>query len=186
MSIVDQVSRRRGCRTDRHKVTVARSRSIGGPRIARAALHMVAEPGDLVVVAGKGHETTQTIGGGIARPFDDRAVARELLADMHDDRFIDRHGTAHPRTDASHDRRPHRGCGGSTLISLFGTRYLIVFFRTVAVRVSRSSAGRITGPSTTWSKQGTPDHGRDRHRGRRVLSVGSSPTCATSRSPTRR
>jgi hypothetical protein len=36
----------------------------------------------VVVIAGKGHETTQTIGD-TAYPFDDRAVARELLADMN-------------------------------------------------------------------------------------------------------
>jgi len=41
------------------------------------ALHH-AGPGDVVLIAGKGHETYQEIGG--ARlPFDDRAVARELL-----------------------------------------------------------------------------------------------------------
>lgn len=41
------------------------------------AFEMAAE-GDVVVIAGKGHETTQTIGTTVL-PFDDRAVARELL-----------------------------------------------------------------------------------------------------------
>ena len=38
-----------------------------------------ARPGDVVVIAGKGHETTQTIGETV-RPFDDREVARAALA----------------------------------------------------------------------------------------------------------
>ena len=38
-----------------------------------------AAPGDVVVIAGKGHEQGQEAGG-VTRPFDDRAVARELLA----------------------------------------------------------------------------------------------------------
>ncbi len=41
------------------------------------ALH-AARRGDVVIIAGKGHETTQTIGA-TAHPFDDRVVARELL-----------------------------------------------------------------------------------------------------------
>jgi UDP-N-acetylmuramoyl-L-alanyl-D-glutamate--2,6-diaminopimelate ligase len=44
--------------------------------IARALAEAAA--GDVVVIAGKGHETTQTVAGE-KRPFDDRAVARELL-----------------------------------------------------------------------------------------------------------
>jgi UDP-N-acetylmuramoyl-L-alanyl-D-glutamate--2,6-diaminopimelate ligase len=38
-------------------------------------------PGGVVVIAGKGHETTQTVGDTIL-PFDDRVVAREALAHL--------------------------------------------------------------------------------------------------------
>jgi UDP-N-acetylmuramyl-tripeptide synthetase len=37
-----------------------------------------ARPGDIVLIAGKGHETTQTIGSRV-HSFDDRAIAREVL-----------------------------------------------------------------------------------------------------------
>jgi len=47
-------------------------------RQAFSAAFQMARPGDVVVIAGKGHETTQTIGSTVV-PFDDRAVARELL-----------------------------------------------------------------------------------------------------------
>jgi UDP-N-acetylmuramoyl-L-alanyl-D-glutamate--2,6-diaminopimelate ligase len=47
-------------------------------REAIAAALAAARTGDIVLVAGKGHETTQTIGDQVL-PFDDRAVARELL-----------------------------------------------------------------------------------------------------------
>jgi UDP-N-acetylmuramoyl-L-alanyl-D-glutamate--2,6-diaminopimelate ligase len=39
----------------------------------------LAGPDDLLLIAGKGHETGQTIGG-VTHPFDDAAVARELAA----------------------------------------------------------------------------------------------------------
>jgi UDP-N-acetylmuramyl-tripeptide synthetase len=46
--------------------------------IFRAILH--AKPGDVVLLAGKGHETYQILAGG-KMDFDDRAVAREALAE---------------------------------------------------------------------------------------------------------
>jgi len=48
----------------------------------RTAIHRaisLAEPGDVVVIAGKGHEQGQEIAG-VVEPFDDRDVAREALA----------------------------------------------------------------------------------------------------------
>jgi UDP-N-acetylmuramoyl-L-alanyl-D-glutamate--2,6-diaminopimelate ligase len=46
----------------------------------KLALCTLAQPGDLIVIAGKGHETGQTAAGRTL-PFDDRQVAREALAE---------------------------------------------------------------------------------------------------------
>ena len=48
-------------------------------RAAIAAALEGAAAGDVVLVAGKGHETTQVVGD-LTLPFDDREVARELLS----------------------------------------------------------------------------------------------------------
>jgi UDP-N-acetylmuramoyl-L-alanyl-D-glutamate--2,6-diaminopimelate ligase len=51
---------------------------IGDRRAAIAEAIRRAEPGDVVVIAGKGHETGQEVAG-VVLPFDDRQVAREEL-----------------------------------------------------------------------------------------------------------
>jgi len=48
-------------------------------REALAEAFALARAGDVVLVAGKGHETSQIVGGR-ELPFDDRLVAKELLA----------------------------------------------------------------------------------------------------------
>jgi UDP-N-acetylmuramoyl-L-alanyl-D-glutamate--2,6-diaminopimelate ligase len=45
----------------------------------RAGLDALVSPGDLLVIAGKGHESGQTIAG-VTHPFDDAEVARALIA----------------------------------------------------------------------------------------------------------
>lgn len=61
---------------DRARATVQLDR-----RVAIASALDRAAEGDVVLIAGKGHETTQTIGTTV-HPFDDRAVVREVLAEQ--------------------------------------------------------------------------------------------------------
>ncbi len=56
----------------------AEVREIGDRRAAIAAAIAAAREGDVVLVAGKGHETGQEVAG-VVHPFDDREVVRELL-----------------------------------------------------------------------------------------------------------
>ena len=63
-----------GIKEGRHLVIADRRDAI------RAAIQD-AKKGDTVLIAGKGHETYQTIGG-TSYPFDDRVVARELLNEL--------------------------------------------------------------------------------------------------------
>ncbi len=53
---------------------------IGDRRYAIAVALSLARPGDCVVIAGKGHECWQKIGGTVC-PFDDRQVVRECLGE---------------------------------------------------------------------------------------------------------
>jgi UDP-N-acetylmuramoyl-L-alanyl-D-glutamate--2,6-diaminopimelate ligase len=55
----------------------AGGRAIGGREAAIAAAMTGLGPGDVLAVAGKGHEQGQTIGG-VVLPFDDVAVVRRL------------------------------------------------------------------------------------------------------------
>ena len=64
-------------------------RDAQGALLARAAhadeallrVDRVYQPGDVIVLAGKGHETYQDIGGQ-KLPFDEKVVVRELLREM--------------------------------------------------------------------------------------------------------
>jgi UDP-N-acetylmuramoyl-L-alanyl-D-glutamate--2,6-diaminopimelate ligase len=64
-----------GMKGSDYRVEVDRRRAI---RLALAE----AKEGDTVLIAGKGHETYQTIGTTV-HPFDDRAVAKELLHELN-------------------------------------------------------------------------------------------------------
>jgi UDP-N-acetylmuramoyl-L-alanyl-D-glutamate--2,6-diaminopimelate ligase len=51
---------------------------IGNRREAIKTACALAQPGDIILVAGKGHETYQEIKG-VKYPFDDKRILKELL-----------------------------------------------------------------------------------------------------------
>nr|WP_308220391.1 UDP-N-acetylmuramoyl-L-alanyl-D-glutamate--2,6-diaminopimelate ligase [Pimelobacter simplex] len=59
----------------------AEVREIGDRRTAIGEALALAGDGDVVLVAGKGHETGQEVAG-VVHPFDDREVVREVLAEL--------------------------------------------------------------------------------------------------------
>lgn len=59
----------------------AQVREVGDRRAAIAEAIGTASAGDIVLIAGKGHETGQTVGER-THPFDDREVAREVLGEL--------------------------------------------------------------------------------------------------------
>ncbi len=75
VAIIDEiVAGMRGVWPDAERYAIIPDR-----RVAIGAALDWAQPGDLIVIAGKGHETYQIIGREVL-PFDDRAVARQILA----------------------------------------------------------------------------------------------------------
>ena len=74
--IIEEIQR--GITPDTRRDNEQRQLAIVDRREAIAKAIEVARPGDLVLIAGKGHEKYQVIGDRVA-PFDDVAVAREAL-----------------------------------------------------------------------------------------------------------
>ncbi|MDQ6641369.1 MAG: UDP-N-acetylmuramoyl-L-alanyl-D-glutamate--2,6-diaminopimelate ligase [Actinomycetota bacterium] len=68
-----------GIGVDADSGATAEVHEVDGRRAAIALAVGMARSGDTVLVAGKGHETGQEIGG-VVHPFDDRDVVRELIA----------------------------------------------------------------------------------------------------------
>src|SRR5262249_13592247 len=76
MRIIDEILR--GITADTRRDTAQRMLTYVDRRDAIGKAIELARPGDVVLIAGKGHEKYQMIGGEV-RPFDDVAVARDAL-----------------------------------------------------------------------------------------------------------
>ena len=129
---------------------VARPRSSSRSTAARAirlALEL-AQPGDVVVVAGKGHETTQQFANGTVR-FNDREVVLEELA------RLGRASVAPGPPKAVAVIAIFTAGGVALLVSIFGTPILLRW-------LTRHRIGqqiREDGPASHATKAGTPTMG---------------------------
>ncbi len=77
----DPADIRRAMMLGAKRVRGKRVMEIGDRREAIAMALRLAHPGDIVLIAGKGHETGQEVAGTV-HPFDDRDVARRILRGM--------------------------------------------------------------------------------------------------------
>ena len=75
--IIEEIQR--GITPDTRRDTAQRLLTVFDRRAAIAKAIELARPGDLVLIAGKGHEKYQVVGAQV-RPFDDVAVARDALS----------------------------------------------------------------------------------------------------------
>ena len=145
----------------------------GDRRAAISVALGLARPGDIVVVAGKGHETGQEVAG-VVHPFDDRDVVRELLGGgtrpgnwaTEQRRGASDRPTAYGIMAERHRvRRGEELWGGmraillsgaiALLVSLLGTRIAINQFR----RLGWGQQIRDDGPTSHHTKVGTPTMG---------------------------
>jgi UDP-N-acetylmuramoyl-L-alanyl-D-glutamate--2,6-diaminopimelate ligase len=76
LKIIEEIQR--GITVDTRRDTAQRMLTYPDRREAIGKAIELARPGDVVLIAGKGHEKYQIVGGDV-RPFDDVAVAREAL-----------------------------------------------------------------------------------------------------------
>jgi len=140
---------KRGSRAHRREVVAAflavrTTPSISTDAAAIAAAIEMARRGDIVVVAGKGHETTQQFANTTVR-FDDREVVREELARL---------GRGKESRGERSDRDLHSG-GVALLVAGFGTPLLMRW-------LTRRQIGqqiREDGPPIHAMKAGTPTMG---------------------------
>jgi UDP-N-acetylmuramoyl-tripeptide--D-alanyl-D-alanine ligase len=108
----------------------------------------MARPGDVLVIAGKGHEQGQELAGGRKIPFDDATVAAEAL-----EARLPLGGTAAPRPMAGHS--PSRGGGR---VSGWDARRIAAAAGAELVRPGGARAGEAPPPAAVDTRAMAPGH----------------------------